>query len=400
MQSRIPVRELAQAPDPSSIRVAGRVVAITSGGFVLQDDTGCVTVQLDPPPPLGAFVQLSATRSADGLVQARDFETVTAGGQRFTRSDSDWSWLVGSRMSHLRRRHELKRAVRRFLDAQGLLEVDTPAIVPCPGLDVHLDAIEVLGMRGSRWLHTSPEYQMKRLLTSGVPGIYQLGKAFRRGERGRLHEPEFCLLEWYRTFADESDVMRDTEQLVARVASELLGSTTLPGIEGAVDVAPPWERITVAEAFARFAELSLAEALRDEEVYFQVMAEQIEPNLGRGRPVFLTQYPAAMASLAKLSDTDPHVAERFEAYLDGVELCNGFSELNDPAEQLARLKRDQELREKSGRSVYPIDERFIAALEEGVPPSGGNALGFDRLLMLMVGARHIEEVTALPVCRI
>jgi lysyl-tRNA synthetase class 2 len=316
------------------------------------------------------------------------------------RADSDWNWLSGTRINNLRVRHQLKRAVERYFDSAGFLEIETPAIVPCPGLDVHLDAIEVLGMRGPRWLHTSPEYQMKRLLTTGVPGIFQLGKAFRRGERGKLHEPEFCMLEWYRSFADADAVMQDTEQLVARVARELTGSHVLHGLHGTVDVTPPWDRLTVAEAFERYADVKLDDVLADEEAYFQALADQIEPKLGRGRAVFLTEYPAAMASLAKLSDENPRVAERFEAYLDGVELCNGFSELTDPGEQRARLVRDQELREKLGRSVYPLNERFLNALEDGIPPSGGNALGFDRLLMLLLGAKHIEDVVAIPSGRV
>jgi lysyl-tRNA synthetase class 2 len=304
-------------------------------------------------------------------------------------------------LPNLRKRHALKRAVQGFFDRAGLLEVETPAIVPCPGLDVHLDAIEVLGtMRGPRWLHTSPEYQMKRLLTTGLPGIFQLGKAFRRGERGKLHEPEFSMLEWYRTFSDAEQMMRDTEQLVASVARELTGSLTLPGVDGPVDVTPPWDRIRVDEAFERLAGVKLEDVLPDEEAFYQLLADRIEPKLGRGRAVFLTDYPAPMASLARLSARDPRFAERFEAYLDGIELCNGFSELTDAADQRKRLLRDQEEREKLGRSVYPLDERFLAALQEGIPPSGGNALGFDRLLMLIVGAKHIDEVLALPVGRV
>lgn len=399
MQSRVAVRELAQLAPSTPVRVAGRVIALETDGFVLQDHTGCVKVQTQPSPPLGAFVDITARHQAGVLDQVTDAATLTAGSDRFTRSDSDWSALTGLRLQNLHTRHRVKRALERFFDAVGLLEVETPAVVPCPGLDVHLDAIEVLGMRGPRWLHTSPEYQMKRLLTTGIPGIYQIGKAFRRGERGRLHEPEFTLVEWYRTFADAAAVMRDTEQLVAQVAVELTGSYSLPGVEAVVDVTPPWERVTVAEAFRRYADISLEDALADEEAYFQVLADQIEPKLGRGRATFLTDYPAQMASLAALSAADPRVAERFEAYLDGIELCNGFSELIDPVEQRARLERDQQTRDKLGRSVYPLDERFLSALEEGIPPSGGNALGFDRLLMLLVGAKHIDEVIALPVSR-
>jgi lysyl-tRNA synthetase class 2 len=400
MPSRISVRDLTGLGSSTPVCVAGRVVALESDGFVLQDDTGYVQVRGAPQPPLGAFVQLVGQSDGHALVHVDSETTFTHGSERFTRSDSDWGWLTGARLQNLRTRHQLKRTVERYFDAAGFLEVETPAIVPCPGLDVHLDAIEVLGARGPRWLHTSPEYQMKRLLTTGLPGIFQLGKAFRRGERGKLHEPEFSMLEWYRSFADADAVMRDTEQLVAQVAQELAGSFVLPGLQGPVDVTPPWDRITVAQAFERYADVSLADVLADEEAYFQTLADQIEPKLGRGRAQFLTEYPAAMASLAKLSESNPQVAERFEGYLDGVELCNGFSELTDPHEQRARLERDQEQREKLGRSVYPLDERFLAALEEGIPPSGGNALGFDRLLMLAVGAKHIEDVVALPSGRV
>jgi len=398
------VRGLAQLPPQHRVCVAGRVVACTAAPgptFILQDDTGCVTVPAESiAPPLGAFVRVVAHTDAVGLARVELVEVLTAGGDRFARGDSDWTFLTGSRLENLRRRAELKRAIRRYFDTEGLLEVDTPAIVPCPGLDVHLDAIETLGGPCEPgWLHTSPEYQMKRLLTTGLPGIYQLGKAFRRGERGRQHEPEFLLLEWYRTFADAEDLMRDTERLVATVALELTGTHTIPGRQGPVDVTPPWPRLTVEEAFRRHAGVELADAVQDEGLYYQLLAERIEPELGRGRAMFLTDYPAPMASLARISARDPRYAERFEAYLDGVELCNGFSELIDSREQRERLERDQHERRKLDRSVYPVDERFIAALEEGIPPSGGNALGVDRLLMLLLGASHIDQVIALPSSR-
>src|ERR1700712_1868258 len=212
---RIAVRDLAQLTDDASACVAGRVVSRDSGSFVLQDDTGCVRIQHAQEPALGAFVEVQARHAGDRLSDVESLTTLTRGDDGFTSADSDWSWLSGKGLSNLHMRHRLKRAVEHYFDAAGFLEVETPAIVPCPGLDVHLDAIEVLGMRGPRWLHTSPEYQMKRLLTTGVPGIFQLGKAFRRGERGKLHEPEFSMLEWYRTFSDAEQMMRDTEQLVA-----------------------------------------------------------------------------------------------------------------------------------------------------------------------------------------
>jgi lysyl-tRNA synthetase class 2 len=399
MSARTAARDLAHLPPNQRVHVAGRVIASAADSFTLQDDTGCATVDSNAQPPLGAFVRVVAQNQTGQLREVQELITETIGNETFTRGESDWTFLSGTRLANLRTRHAMLRATRSFLDGEGLLEVDTPAIVPCPGLDVHLDAIEVLGMRAPRWLHTSPEYQMKRLLTTGLPGIYQIGKAFRRGERGRLHEPEFTMLEWYRTFSDAEQMQRDTENLVAHIAQSVLGTLQLPGVEAAVDVSTPWPRITVEQAFERYAAMPLESVLHDEERFNRILVEKIEPELGRGRPVFLTHYPAQMASLARLSPEDPRFAERFEAYLDGVELCNGFSELVDAAEQRKRFEHDQETREKLGRSVYPIDERFMSALSEGIPPSGGNALGFDRLLMLIAGAKHIDQVMGIPVLR-
>jgi lysyl-tRNA synthetase class 2 len=398
MKARTAARDLAQLSTDDSVYVAGRIVESAANSCVVQDDTGCIAVDTTEPPPVGAFVRVVALLRAGRLCDVELLTIDTPGNATFARADSDWTFLTGTRLQNLRTRHAVSRAARDLLDREGLLEVETPAIVPCPGLDVHLDAIEVLGMRAPRWLHTSPELQMKRLLASGLPGIYQIGKAFRRGERGRLHEPEFSMLEWYRTFSDAEQMMRDTEQLVAHVAQTVLGTMQLPGLEAPVDVTPPWPRITVEQAFARYASLALETVVADEERFNRILVEQIEPELGRGRPAFLTQYPAPMASLARLSP-DPRFSERFEGYLDGVELCNGFSELVDPIEQRKRFEHDQERREKLGRSVYPIDERFMSALSDGIPPSGGNALGFDRLIMLMTGAKHIEDVVGLPYSR-
>lgn len=309
---------------------------------------------------------------------------------------------------HLRARAAVLRSIREFFHAEAFLEVETPLAVPSPGLDVHIEALEVSGLGGPRWLATSPEYQMKRLLAAGHERIYQLGKCFRKGERGHLHEPEFTMLEWYRADAGAADVMDDTERLVARVVGDVCGATTLPGravshgpvSRARVDVATPWERITVDEAFQRWAGVSALDVLPDEERFFRTLIEDVEPNLGRSRPVFLTRWPASMAALARLCPDDPRWADRFELYVDGIELCNGFDELTDAAEQRARLEAEQEARRAAGREVYPIDERFLAALEHGMPASGGNALGVDRLVMLVTGARHIEEVLAFPQARL
>lgn len=286
------------------------------------------------------------------------------------------------------------RCIRDRFDADGFVEVETPQLVRSPGLEVHIEALRVEGAGERRYLHPSPEYHMKRLLAAGLPRIYQLCKCFRRGELGSLHQPEFTMLEWYRTDAGSAEMMADTERLVADAAAAIHGSTRIPGIDGEVDVTPPWPRLTVAQAFARHASIPLAEALADEERFFLALVDEIEPHLGRGRPVFLTAYPAQMASLARLDPEHPSVADRFEAYVDGVELCNGFGELVDAAEQRRRLQAERATRRERGLPDHPIDERFLAALEEGVPPSGGNALGVDRLLMLLLGERDIARVVA------
>jgi lysyl-tRNA synthetase class 2 len=301
-------------------------------------------------------------------------------------------------MKRLRERAHLCSEVRRFFDTRGFIEVQTPAIVPSPGLDLHLDAFEIVGGHGDarRWLATSPEYQMKRLLAEGWPRIYQIGTCFRRGEVGARHNPEFTMLEWYRASAGIGDVMSDTEQLVAAVTGGIvhLGPRAL-------DVRPPLERLPVCEAFARFAGWSRSDVLdaaaNDEERYFRAWVEKVEPALERlDRGVFLVDYPASQASLARKKSDDGRFAERFELCVAGVELCNGFGELVDTIEQRARLERDQQERRTRNLPVYPLDERFLEALPQ-VPPSGGNALGLDRLIALACGTMEIASVIAFTV---
>jgi lysyl-tRNA synthetase class 2 len=298
-------------------------------------------------------------------------------------------------VKRLRERAAVLGRVRDFFDARGFVEVQTPALVPCPGLDLHLDAFEVAGGdRGApRWLMTSPEYQMKRLLADGWQRIYQIAPCFRRGEVGRRHNPEFTMLEWYRADAGMDDVVRDTEQLVAAVVG---GTVRL--VDRAIDVRPPLERWTVCDAFARFAgwsrEATLDAAEHDEDAYFRTLVDRVEPALeGLDRGVFLVDYPASQASLARKKPGDPRVAERFELYVAGVELCNGFGELVDPAEQRARFEADRQARRERGLPVYPLDERFLEAVAR-MPPSGGNALGLDRLVALACGTTDIADVLA------
>jgi len=383
------------------VRFGGRVLLTAEGRARVQDVTGTLDVSC-PAPPMGAWVLVDG--EWNGVEVVGTCEVLTAPHGPFPRPGGDWPSFQdhgGRRLELLRQRALGRRAVRDFFDQRAFLEVETPAAVPSPGLDLHLDAFPVAGANPPRWLITSPEYQMKRILAGGAQRIYQLCKCWRREELGAHHEPEFTMLEWYRTYAGSEEVMRDTEQLVAHVARALRdGSTIIPGKDAPIDVAPPWQRLTVAEAFRVFADVEVKDVLPDEERFFRILVDAVEPQLGRVRPVFLTHWPATMASLARLHPDDPSVCDRFEGYLGGIELCNGFGELVDPVEQRRRLERDQRDREAAGKIAYPIDERFIGALEEGIPPSGGNALGFDRLMMLVTGAETIADGMAIPSARL
>lgn len=298
-------------------------------------------------------------------------------------------------MKRLVERARILATIRAFFDERAFIEVETPILVPSPGLDVHLDAFEVLSPgTASQFLSTSPEYQMKRLLADGYERIYQLTRAFRRGELGSRHNPEFSMLEWYRANAGMDDVLADTEALVERVTG---GAVTIEG--RTVHARAPFARMTVCEAYRAFAGISEDETLRlateDEDRFFRILVEAVEPGIERlPHALALVEYPATQASLARKKPSDPRVAERFEVYLAGVELCNGFGELTDAVEQRARLLHDQRERGRRGLPVYPLDERFLAALEAGIPPSGGNALGVDRLVALACGTRDISEVMA------
>ncbi|MEM7434740.1 MAG: EF-P lysine aminoacylase EpmA [Myxococcota bacterium] len=288
----------------------------------------------------------------------------------------------------LQARAALFQSIRTFFSERGFVEVDTPAIVPSPGLDVHLSALEVRGPDGGPvgWLATSPEYQMKRLLAAGATRVFQLGKSFRADEQGPFHEREFTMLEWYRTRATSDDVMADTEALIASLA----GASRRPE---AGSLTKTWERRTVDEVMREHAG-SGADDFKDDEAFFRAWVDHVQPKLGVDAPVFVVDWPRSMASLAQLNADG--TADRFEGFYRGVELCNGFGELTDPVEQRTRFEHDQQTRSAAGLPVYPIDEKFIQALEHGIPPSAGNALGVDRLLMLLEGADSIQAVMPFP----
>ena len=359
-----------------------------------------------------------------------------AAGRNFV-ADPGPAWWRPDRFArkrdNLRVRQNVLRALRGYFESEKFDEVETPALQVSPGLEPHLMAFQtVLRDPGERlprrlYLHTSPEFAMKKLLAAGVPRLWQLARCFRNSERSATHHPEFAMLEWYRAGAGTSALMQDCEHLL-RAAAAAAGIQRFQRGDVWADPSAPFERLSVAEAFARHCGLDILAASPDpaipgdgvraldrlaaaarplgqvphagdrwDDFFFRLFFDYIEPKLGRDRPTFLVDYPIAMAALARAKPGDGRVADRFELYVCGLELANAFGELTDAAEQRRRFEADQALKAKLYRERYPIDEDFMAALEHGLPDSAGIALGFDRLVMLATGAAHIEDVIWAPV---
>ena len=332
------------------------------------------------------------------------------------------------RRTALERRGRVLAAVRKFFAKRDFIEIDTPALQVSPGLEPHLQAFaselhdRQEGRSTTRYLHTSPEFAMKKLLVAGLPRIWQLSHVFRNGERSATHHPEFSMLEWYRTNASYWDLMDECAALV-RTCQDATGVPMLTWRGRTADASDDWPRITVAAAFDRYCGLDLlatapdplhpnidllAAAARNigvaphpgddwEALFFRIFLDRIEPRLGLGAPTILYDYPISMGALARGRSEDPRLAERFEVYVCGLELANAFGELTDPVEQRARFLADQARKRQLYGETYPIDEDFLAALEHGLPACAGIALGFDRLVMLATGADDIEEVLWAPV---
>jgi elongation factor P--(R)-beta-lysine ligase len=323
-------------------------------------------------------------------------------------------------------RGRIRSAFRRWFEERSFTEVDATCLQVSPGNEAHLSAFatEAIGPDGSRrpfYLHTSPEFACKKLLAAGEERIFSLGPVFRNRERGPLHQPEFAMLEWYRAGEPHERLMEDCAELLALAADS--GGARVFRFRGreADPFAEP-ERLTVAEAFHRFAGIDLlatvaaggetdSEALRAalvgagirtapddtwSDLFSRALVERIEPRLGEGRATILCEYPVAEAALARPKPGDGRVAERFELYACGVELANAFGELTDPAEQRRRFEADMDEKQRIYGERYPIDEDFLAALRL-MPEASGIALGFDRLAMLATGARRIEDVVWTPV---
>ncbi len=336
---------------------------------------------------------------------------------------------LATRRANLMARGHILGAVRDFFAVSGYVEVDTPALQLSPGLEPHLKAFATVlhdprdGSARPRYLHTSPEFAMKKLMAAGMKQIWQLTHVYRDGERSATHHPEFTMLEWYRSGACYRDLMGECEALL-RAVQAAAGSAALRWHGQRADARRPWQRLTVAEAFARHAGIDLLATAPDparpdqallaaaaagtgiaahpgddwETLFFRIFLECVEPFLGIDAPTILYDYPLALAALARPKPDDPRLAERFELYVCGLELANAFGELTDPAEQRRRFRADQAKKQALYGETYPIDEDFLAALDHGLPECAGIALGFDRLVMLATGADRIEEVLWAPIC--
>jgi lysyl-tRNA synthetase class 2 len=323
----------------------------------------------------------------------------------------DPDFLPTASWANLRLRSELLRKLREFFAARGFLEVETPLLSADVTVDRHIDPIGVIladdprrpGIGRPMWLQTSPEFAMKRLLAAGATAIYQVTRAFRNAERGSLHNPEFTMVEWYRA----GDGMEEGITFLSDLAEELLA-------RGAS------ERMSYAAAFERFVGIephaATAEELRGAAERWEVrapeslggdrdgwldllLAERVQPRLGSPRPTILFDYPASQAALARVRDGNPPVAERFELFVDGVELANGYHELLDPAVLRERIVQANRQRAADGKPPLPTESRLFAAMDAGLPASTGVALGWDRLVMIAAGAKTLAEVLPFPIER-
>ncbi|MBK8480459.1 MAG: EF-P lysine aminoacylase GenX [Proteobacteria bacterium] len=400
--------------------VCGRVLGVDPARreLIVVDRSGRACVALPEPLPLpspGDIARLELGPAWPACAAALQVLTPYRRAEPFPSPGADYYRLnagTSSRAERLRLRARLLAAVRGFFDARGFVEIQSPQRVACPGLEPQLLAEPA----GEGFLITSPEYQLKRLLVAGFEQIYFLGGCWRADERGPLHLNELCMLEWYQAYDELEALLLLTEALLRAVAQQVLGTLRLRWGGMEVDLGQPFRRLSVTQALRELAGLQLRGPLDDprmlreaalaagigpfaadadyDEVFSRIVLERIEPALATMGAVFFTDFPAPLAALARRHPRDAALARRSELYVAGVELANAFEELTDPDEQLARLRADQALRARRGLPIYPIDQRFIEALREGMPPSSGIALGVDRLLLLLSGASHIDETVA------
>lgn len=423
----------------ASFVLCGRVIGLLDGegrlagadlaeerGFILQDESGKIVIESEDLPKVGVILEIEVGLVSVGkwvkvgeariLADCEDFFISPKSSPNYQKLIIDENFR-----ENLLMRGKVMAAIREFFAGRGFVETETPCLVRLPGMEPYLDVFKTRmeadfsadqKVSEDMYLITSPEYAMKKLLVGGMEKIFQITKSFRNKETfSERHNPEFTILEWYRAFASYLEIMEDTEALVKFVWGKFVGGRR----EGFADVMAGWERLRVMEAFARvgideetFFDLEkfravvrargymLAEEASFDDCFFTIFMNEIEPKLGMDVPVILYDYPVTMAALSKRCEGDERFAERFEVYIGGLEMCNAFTELNDPDEQERRLRLEREERLALGKPIYDVDESFVAALRMGMPPAGGNALGGDRLIMLVTGGKDIRDLLYFP----
>jgi len=406
------------------IAVRGRLLDLDKGQGRIMDESGEVDFSCENVPTgikAGDFVEVNGAVGEEGFTVNQMRLLASANGEW---SGGDWARFngTGKRLrQNLYLRARILDAVHRFFNQQHFLAVETPVLGRASAQEEHIRLFSTqYRAEGTKeeepfYLAPSPELYMKRMLGAGLERIFQISRSFRNGETGAFHNPEFTLIEWYRAYASYEEIMADVENLVAFVAEQVLGKSAIVRAGKEIDLRPPWERITVHRAFARWANIDLGvcatrvDLIRRarelgygsarpedswEDLFHKILLERVEPQLAEIGAVHLVDYPRQLAALARMKEGQPAIAERTEAYIGGVELSNGYTELNDPIEQRRRFMAGA----RSGFTGEdpPLDQVFLAAMERGFPPAGGVALGMDRLIMLIAGAAKLDQVIAFP----
>ncbi len=422
-----PIVEAATLASTEQVMFSGRALVVTETQLRLQDLTGSVDLTWQRPEGIavGDWLRVLVEQTEAGLVvhQVDVLVKNRLGVQTLVSWFSRFHVHTQEKRANLHQRAKAEAALRDFFALRDYLEVSTPSLVTSPGCEPYLQSFQTSwqghdgAWREERHLPTSPEFHLKKLLALGYERIFELSRSYRNEEAGHLHQPEFFMLEWYCMHADLPTLMDETEALVSHVIQAVQGHPTIQRKGKRIDCSPSWERLSVSELFQRALDLDpiplqegnrlalaarskghldIAETDSFDDAYFKLFLNHIERRLGWNKPVMVYDYPACMAALAQLNPSDPLTCQRFEVYLGGVELANAYHELLDHEEMSRRLERYEQEKRELGVPCFPRDEDFINALAFGIPPTSGIALGWDRLMMLALGAERIQDVLAFP----
>lgn len=336
---------------------------------------------------------------------------------------SNWEKLHSNELSWIifKKRAKILQHIREFFKENDYLEVEAPLLTPFPSLDSNIYSMETQFESESHkfkklFLHTSPEHSMKKLLTSGIDKIFFLGKAFRNRELTPIHNPEFTLLEWYRTGANYLEIQNETETLIRTIAKKIFSKEKFTYKNKSVDLSPPWNQKTIQELFKEKINIDFNQCLGLngfkkelkrrgltfhpdddwETLFYRIFIDHIDPDLGIPKPIFIRDYPMQLSLMAKSKENNPNYCERIELYIGGLEIANGYTELTDPDEQVQRFRHEQIQKKHAGFGHYTIDKPLLSALKLGIPQSAGIALGVDRLIMFLLNKEHIQDVLLFP----